>query len=138
MNGFPEKVLLATDGLENTTLAARAAVDLAKKGEAELHVVHAWHTVPSPHFDRVIRSGLEDAGREALEEQVHIAHEQGRNPDATLQAEYEQVVMKLQSSPVYQRLVSAQSNFDRIVQRVNQTIAKGLEEGASSRIILPA
>jgi nucleotide-binding universal stress UspA family protein len=70
VNGFPEKVLLATDGLENTTLAARAAVDLAKKGGAELHVVHAWHTVPSPHFDNVIRSGLEDVGREVLEEQV--------------------------------------------------------------------
>ena len=70
MNGFPEKILLATDGLENTTLASRAAVDLAKKGGAELHMVHAWHTVPSPHFDHVIRSGLEDAGREALEEQV--------------------------------------------------------------------
>jgi nucleotide-binding universal stress UspA family protein len=77
VNGFPEKVLLATDGLENTTLAARAAVDLAKKGEAELHVVHAWHTVPSPHFDRVIRSGLEDAGREALEEQVRWIEEAG-------------------------------------------------------------
>ena len=70
INGFPEKILLATDGMQNTTLAARAAVDLAKGGGAELHVVHAWHTVPSPHFDHVIRSGLEDAGREALEEQV--------------------------------------------------------------------
>jgi Universal stress protein family len=44
MSGFPEKILLATDGMENTTLAARAAVDLAKKGGAELHVVHVWHT----------------------------------------------------------------------------------------------
>jgi Universal stress protein family len=34
VNGFPEKILLATDGLENTTLAARAAVDLAKGGVA--------------------------------------------------------------------------------------------------------
>ena len=77
MNGFPEKVLLATDGLENTTLAAKAAVDLAKRGGAELHVVHVWHTVPSPHFDRVIRSGLEDAGREALEEQVRWIENEG-------------------------------------------------------------
>jgi nucleotide-binding universal stress UspA family protein len=35
VNGFPEKVLLATDGLENTALAVRAAVDLAKKGDAK-------------------------------------------------------------------------------------------------------
>jgi nucleotide-binding universal stress UspA family protein len=77
MNGFPEKILLATDGLENTTLAARAAVDLVNKGAAELHVVHVWHTVPSTHFDRVIRSGLEDAGREALEEQVRWIENEG-------------------------------------------------------------
>jgi nucleotide-binding universal stress UspA family protein len=77
MNGFPEKILLATDGLENTTLAARAAVDLAKRGGAELHVIHVWHTVPSPHFDRVIRSGLEDAGRETLEEQVRWIENEG-------------------------------------------------------------
>lgn len=77
MNGFPEKVLLATDGLENTTLAARAAVDLAKRGGAELHVIHAWHTVPSPHFDHFIRRGLEDVGREVLEEQVRRIEEEG-------------------------------------------------------------
>jgi nucleotide-binding universal stress UspA family protein len=35
VNGFPERLLLATDGLENTALAARAAVDLAKKGDAK-------------------------------------------------------------------------------------------------------
>jgi hypothetical protein len=35
VNGFPEKVLLATEGLESMALAARAAVDLAKKGEEE-------------------------------------------------------------------------------------------------------
>ena len=50
MNGFPEKILLATDGLVSTATAARAAVDLTEKGGAELHVVHVWHTVPSPHF----------------------------------------------------------------------------------------
>jgi nucleotide-binding universal stress UspA family protein len=77
MNGFPEKILLATDGLENTALAARAAVDLAKKGGAELHVVHAWKTIPSPHFDGVIRSGLEDVGREVLEEQVRWIEDEG-------------------------------------------------------------
>jgi nucleotide-binding universal stress UspA family protein len=77
MNGFPEKVLLATDGLENTTFAARAAVDLAKKGGAELHVIHVWHTIPSPHFDHVIRSGLRDVGRETLEQQVRSIEDEG-------------------------------------------------------------
>ncbi len=77
MNGFLERILLATDGLESSALAARAAVDLAKGGGAELHVVHVWHTVPSPHFDHLIRSGLEDAGRERLEAQVRRIEEEG-------------------------------------------------------------
>ena len=77
MNYFPEKMLLATDGLENTALASRAAADLAKEGGAELHVVHVWHTVPSSRFDSVIRSGLEDAGRETLDEQVRWIEDEG-------------------------------------------------------------
>lgn len=77
MDGFPEKILLATDGLENTARAARAAVDLANRGGAELHVIHVWHTVPSPHFDHAIRRGLEDAGRETLEEQVRWIEGEG-------------------------------------------------------------
>jgi nucleotide-binding universal stress UspA family protein len=77
VNGFPEKVLLASDGLESSALASRAAVDLAKGGGAELHVVHVWHTVPSPHYDHLIRSGLEDAGRERLEAQVRRIEEEG-------------------------------------------------------------
>ena len=76
MRGFPEKVLLATDGLESTALASWAAVDLAKGG-AELHVVHVWHTVPSPHYHDFIRSGLKDAGRETLDEQVRRIEEEG-------------------------------------------------------------
>lgn len=75
MNGFPEKVPLATDGLESTTLASRAAVDLAKGGG--VHVVHVWHTVSSPHYDRATRSGLRDAGDETLDEQVRWVEEGG-------------------------------------------------------------
>ncbi len=78
MNGFPEKILLATDGLVGTATAARAAaVDLTEKGGAELHVVHVWHTVPSPHFDRVIRSELEMTGRDRLEQQVRLIEDAG-------------------------------------------------------------
>ena len=77
INGFPEKILLATDGMENTTSAARAAVDLAEKGGAELHVVHVWHTVPSPHASGFIRSGLKEDGREVLERQVRWIEDEG-------------------------------------------------------------
>jgi cell fate (sporulation/competence/biofilm development) regulator YlbF (YheA/YmcA/DUF963 family) len=74
---------------------------------------------------------------EALEARVQAAFEQGKNPEPEVQQEYETAVSRLQASATYQRLVAAQSNFDKVVQRVNQTIAQGLEEGAQSRIILP-
>lgn len=76
MNGFPEKILFATDALESTTLAARAAADLAERGGAELHVIHVWHTVPSPHYSGFIRSGLEKIGRDALDRQVRWIEEE--------------------------------------------------------------
>jgi nucleotide-binding universal stress UspA family protein len=42
MNGFPTKILAATDGSEHAALAVRAASDLSLRGGAELHVVHVW------------------------------------------------------------------------------------------------
>ena len=74
---------------------------------------------------------------ESLETRVHQALEQGKQPDPEIQNEYESAVTQLQASATYQRLVAAQSNFDKVVQRVNQTIAQGLDEGAASRIIFP-
>lgn len=47
MNAFRTKILAATGGSENATLAARAAVDLSRAPESELHVVHVWTCVPS-------------------------------------------------------------------------------------------
>ena len=46
MSTHPIKILLATDGSEDAALRARAAVDLSSRTGSELHVVHAWHTVP--------------------------------------------------------------------------------------------
>lgn len=40
MSDFPGKILLATDGSEDATLAARAAISLSSDTGAELHVVH--------------------------------------------------------------------------------------------------
>ncbi len=47
MSLFPRSILLATDGSEETELAARVAVELAKSTGAELHVVHV-KLIPIP------------------------------------------------------------------------------------------
>ncbi len=77
MDVFPTKILLATDGSKDSVLAARAAVDLSRKTGAELHVVHAWRTVPSPHFESWINNALEQEARELLEEQMGKIEEYG-------------------------------------------------------------
>jgi nucleotide-binding universal stress UspA family protein len=46
MSIFPTKILLATDGSQGATLAARAAADVATKTGSELHVVHARLMLP--------------------------------------------------------------------------------------------
>src|SRR5215210_1065132 len=38
----PNRVVLATDGSEDATLAARVATDLSRRSRAVLHVAHAW------------------------------------------------------------------------------------------------
>jgi len=36
----------------------------------------------------------------------------------------------------FQRLVASQTNFEKVMYKVNETVAKGIEEGAQSRIII--
>jgi nucleotide-binding universal stress UspA family protein len=40
MSIFPTTILLATDGSEESMLAAQTAVDIAQKTASELHIVH--------------------------------------------------------------------------------------------------
>lgn len=73
-----------------------------------------------------------------LEDTVARSMQRGEEPGAEVRDEYEQVFSAVQGNAVYQRLVAAQSNFDRILMRVNEEIARGMEAGAQSRIILPS
>jgi cell fate (sporulation/competence/biofilm development) regulator YlbF (YheA/YmcA/DUF963 family) len=73
---------------------------------------------------------------EKLEAAIEASLRAGQEPDAETAAAYEDTVGRLQANPGYQRLVAAQTNFDKLMARVNQAIAEGMEEGGSSRIIL--
>jgi nucleotide-binding universal stress UspA family protein len=70
MSIFPTKILLATDGSGDAELASTTAVGLARSSSSELHVVHTWRTVPSVHFDALIRQEMEREAQGILEEQV--------------------------------------------------------------------
>ena len=79
MSIFSGKMLLATDGSDDAALAARAAVDIARKTGSELHVVHAWHSVPSTRFESYIHAQLKQEAREVLAEQVERIKGDGAN-----------------------------------------------------------
>jgi nucleotide-binding universal stress UspA family protein len=77
MNRFPKKILLATDGSENTAQAIKAAVDIARRRGSEIHLIHVWHDVHTPHAHAFVRSELRQQGREILDEEVKRIEEQG-------------------------------------------------------------
>ena len=74
-------ILLATDGNEDSTRAALAAVDLSVVTGAHLHVVHVWARTPPPAypgraFDDYSRLAAEEAG-EILRRQAWYARVDG-------------------------------------------------------------
>jgi nucleotide-binding universal stress UspA family protein len=77
MNSFPNKILLATDGSEDATLAARAAIELSNITASELHVVHVWHDVPTPHFHSFVRAQLRREAAEILRKQLERIEQAG-------------------------------------------------------------
>jgi nucleotide-binding universal stress UspA family protein len=74
---MPEKVLLATDGSKDAALAARAAVDVCEGTGAQLHVVHAWQSVPTARLRPFMRAELKKLGNELLEEGVKRVEDSG-------------------------------------------------------------
>ena len=75
---------------------------------------------------------------ERLEETLTDQLRAGKEPDQEAAKEYEETVQELQGKPEYQRLVAAQENFDKVLRKVNETIAEGIREGAEGRIVLPS
>ena len=78
-----------------------------------------------------IRSRLE-----GLEGQIEALLRTGQEPEDDLKKAYGDATEELQTMAGYQRLVAAQTNFEKIMYKVNQTVAEGIEQGAQSRIII--
>jgi len=74
MSHLPKKILLATDGSEDARLAARAAASLSVEAGAELHLVHAWQSVPHPAVDA---GYYEEGARRLLEEETVLVSDAG-------------------------------------------------------------
>lgn len=85
------------------------------------------------------REAVEQVNRLAqLEQELGSMLQRGEEPPSDKQTEYEEVFSQLQSGSRYQALVAAQSNFDKLLQQVNEQIGAGMEAGAKSSIIMPS
>jgi nucleotide-binding universal stress UspA family protein len=58
---FPTKILLATDGSTEASLAEEAAVELSNGTGSELHVVHVLHTTPELPYPRSLAKERSEA-----------------------------------------------------------------------------
>lgn len=59
----------------------------------------------------------------------------GEQPTPEMELELDELLTKVQSNPIYQRAISAQENFDKVMYQVNNWIMDGMKKGATSSII---
>jgi cell fate (sporulation/competence/biofilm development) regulator YlbF (YheA/YmcA/DUF963 family) len=61
--------------------------------------------------------------------------ERGEDPPQEMEQELDTLLHKVELNPVYQRAIVAQTNFDKLMVRVNEYITEGIRTGAVSKII---
>lgn len=73
---------------------------------------------------------------QGLEDRIEASMRAGKEPEEDVRSAYGEAAEELQGKPAFQRLIAAQTNFEKIMYKVNETVARGMEEGAQSRIII--
>jgi cell fate (sporulation/competence/biofilm development) regulator YlbF (YheA/YmcA/DUF963 family) len=61
--------------------------------------------------------------------------QRGEQPTAEMERQLDDLLMKVQGNGVYQRAISAQENFDKVMYQVNDWIMEGMKKGMASSII---
>ena len=72
---------------------------------------------------------------EQLRVQASEMMDRGEQPTAEMETELDGLLQRVQVNPLYQRMMVAQENFDKIMVQVNQSILEGIKKGATSGII---
>jgi cell fate (sporulation/competence/biofilm development) regulator YlbF (YheA/YmcA/DUF963 family) len=73
-----------------------------------------------------------------LQERALTHLERGERPPDEVREQLDEVRGEIQGKTQYQSLVAAQANFDKLMDRVNTAIGRGMKKGEESRIILPS
>lgn len=83
--------------------------------------------------DREVTTAL--SRMDALRTQAQQMIERGEQPTPEMEQELDTLLTKVQASPIYQRVIVANENFDKVMMQVNQWMLEGIKKGASSPII---
>ncbi|HEU5261698.1 MAG TPA: YlbF family regulator [Gemmatimonadales bacterium] len=72
---------------------------------------------------------------ERIAQTIEQAAQQGREPAKEQVEKYDRALQSVQSNPVYQQVVAAQANFEKLMAKVNARIYEGMKQGSASPII---
>jgi cell fate (sporulation/competence/biofilm development) regulator YlbF (YheA/YmcA/DUF963 family) len=72
---------------------------------------------------------------EAIRSEAQQMIERGQQPTEAMEQELDGLLGQVQTNSTYQRAISAQENFDKIMLQVNNWIMEGIRKGAASPII---
>jgi cell fate (sporulation/competence/biofilm development) regulator YlbF (YheA/YmcA/DUF963 family) len=61
--------------------------------------------------------------------------QRGEQPTPEMEQQLDELLTKVQTNSVYQRAISAQENFDKVMYQVNNWIMEGMKKGATSSVI---
>ena len=83
--------------------------------------------------DQAVQKVLADAER--LAQEIERVAQQGKEPAKEQVEQYDTALQSVQGNPVYQQMVAAQANFEKLMARINARIYEGIKKGAASPII---
>ena len=83
--------------------------------------------------DQAVQKVLAEAER--LAQEIERVAQQGNEPTKEQVEKYDQALQSVQGNGVYQQMVVAQSNFEKLMARINARIYEGIKKGAASPII---
>src|SRR2546422_10999321 len=72
---------------------------------------------------------------ERIAQDIERATQEGREPAKDQVEKYDRALQSVQANSVYQQVVAAQANFDKLIAKVNARIYDGMKQGAASPII---
>ena len=72
---------------------------------------------------------------ERIAQEIERASQEGREPAKEQVERYDRALQSVQANSVYQQVVAAQANFEKMMAKVNARIYDGMKQGSASPII---